>query len=319
MRRSFLVATLVGGSLALPPFAASDVRGVSGRGDGRGNGVSEMTAVSRGPRGELLEHQLITARPSRGSVVRSRAVRRPPAPPVPIRNQGYRRVFTDDFNVFSRRVWTNKIWYEGDPPPGAIFTRNSVLHLVSRRDQGYRNIGITTLNAGGGTRAFHRGYFEARMRWTKGNGAWPAFWLLSRTHATNPKWPVAACPLPTCLSAEIDVFEGQGAEPNAFYGTIHRNSCCYDTADAINSNNRAALSTDLSAAWHVYALRWTAGEVRWYLDGREVMRAPTFDSTNQDMFLLFDMNTGGWTRGIGATTPQVLQTEVDWVRVWRKT
>jgi hypothetical protein len=291
----------------------------NGRGDARGNGVFEIAAVSRGHRGELLEHRSITARPWRGTVVRSGAVRRPPPAPVPIRNQGYRRVFTDDFNVFSRRVWTNKIWYERDPPPGAIFTRNSVLHLVSRRDQGYPNIGVTTLNAGGGTRSFRRGYFEARMRWTKGNGAWPAFWLLSRTHATNPKWPTAACPLPTCLSAEIDVFEGQGAEPNAFYGTIHRNSCCYDTPDAINSNNRASLRTDLSASWHVYALRWTASEVRWYLDGREVMRAPTFDSTNQDMFLLFDMNTGGWTRGISATTPQALQTEVDWVRVWRKT
>jgi len=310
----------VAASLVLVPFAASDVRVVSdGPRDARGHGVFDLAALTRDHRGELLEHRVITGRLSRTTVVRSGAIRRPPAVPVPIRNQGYRRVFSDDFRVFSRKVWKNKIWYESDPPAGAIFARNSVLHLVSRRNQGYKNIGITTLNAGGGTRSFRRGYFEARMRWTKGNGAWPAFWLLSRTHATNPRWPTVACPHPTCLSAEIDVFEGQGAEPDAFYGTIHRNSCCYDTPDAINSNNRAAVRTDLSASWHVYALRWTAGDVRWYLDGREVMRAATFDSTNQDMFLLFSMNTGGWTRGIDATTPQVLKTEVDWVRVWRQT
>src|SRR4051794_949614 len=104
VRRLFLVPTLVASSLALAPFAASDVRVVSdSRADARGNGVFGIPAVSRGHGGELLEHRLNTARPSRGTVVRSGAARRPPPAPVPIRNQGYRRVFTDDFKVFSPR------------------------------------------------------------------------------------------------------------------------------------------------------------------------------------------------------------------------
>ena len=36
---------------------------------------------------------------------------------------------------------------------------------------------------------FTFGYFEARMRWTKGDGSWPAFWLLSYRHSINPNWP----------------------------------------------------------------------------------------------------------------------------------
>jgi beta-glucanase (GH16 family) len=33
-----------------------------------------------------------------------------------------------------------------------------------------------------------QGYFEARMRWTQGQGAWPAFWLYSWRHLNNPDY-----------------------------------------------------------------------------------------------------------------------------------
>jgi len=83
---------------------------------------------------------------------------------------------------------------------------------------------VTTQSSG---RTFMHGHFEARMKWTGGPGAWPAFWLLSYRHATNPAWPsinpfCAASGLPAalCASAELGVFEGQGSEPSSFYGTV---------------------------------------------------------------------------------------------------
>ena len=164
------------------------------------------------------------------------------------------------------------------------------------------------------------------MKWTKGNGSWPAFWLLSYRHATNPNWPSpnAECsqlgePIAQCYSAEMDVFEGQGSEPQAFYGTIHRNSCgCYGVPNQQNGNNWQPAGVDLTAGFHTYGMLWTDTQVSWYLDGRLLHSAAPYDSLNQPMFLLLQMWTGGWTEGIDATTPDVLETEVDYVRVWQK-
>ena len=73
----------------------------------------------------------------------------------------------------------------------------------------------------------------------------------------------------------------------------------------------------MTKGFHRYAVRWTASEVRWYFDGHQVLRAPTFASTDQPMFLLFDMWIG-WDDTPDASTPDSLRTKVDWVRVWRR-
>jgi hypothetical protein len=36
------------------------------------------------------------------------------------------------------------------------------------------------------------------------------------------------------------------------------------------------------------------------------------------MFLLLQMWSGGWTKDPDATTPDVIETQVDWVRVWQE-
>ena len=76
---------------------------------------------------------------------------------------------------------------------------------------------------------------------------------------------------------------------------------------------------DLSG-WHVYAVRWTSTDVTWYLDGRRIMSAPVYDSTDQPMHLLFYNWRTPWEDGneTSASTPDELHTEVDWVRVWRR-
>lgn len=226
--------------------------------------------------------------------------------PAPIAGRGYRIVFHDGFNRFRRRIWTRSIWYEPPAAAGDIFTRSGVLRLVSRRGRGYPNVSVTTL----GSRSFRRGYFEARMRWTRGNGAWPAFWLFSTKHARGIDCP----PVPS----ELDVFEGQGSEPRVYYGTIHRNTnglCGQE--DSQNANNWHPVKPNLTRAFHVYSALWTASRITWYLDGKRLFSAPVYDSTDQPMFIILDMWTGGWTHEPDSTTPRTLRLEVDWVRVWR--
>ena len=254
--------------------------------------------------------------------------------PGPIAGQGYHLAFRDDFNRFRTRVWTRKIWYD-DPPQrnwdGFQTVKNGVLHLRTGRSyaktcttcSGEWPINtITTLKS----RSFRQGYFEARMRWTKGDGAWPGFWLLSTRHAKNPAWPginpycaSRGLPKALCLSAELDVFEGQGSEPHVFYGTLHLNSSeDYDVPNQQNDNNYHPQRKNLTTHFHRYGALWTGSQITWYLDGKKLMSAPTYDSTNQPMFLLLQMWVGGWTKDPNVSTPNVIQTVVDWVKVWRK-
>jgi beta-glucanase (GH16 family) len=245
-------------------------------------------------------------------------------PPPPVADLGYTLKFQDQFDTLGSTDWDRRIWYDPGAPANSIFVQDGILNLVSRRSQGYKNITVTT--EGDNPRTFNQGYFEARMKWTKGNGAWPGFWLLSHRHAVNPAWPSLnpACaqksePAAHCYSAELDVFEGQGREPNVFYGTIHRNSSeDYGVSDTQNSNNFTNTGQDLTTAFHTYGMLWTATEIKWYLDGQLLTTAPVYDSTDQPMFLLFDMYIGGWTGGTDASTPDELKTEVDWVKVWQR-
>jgi beta-glucanase (GH16 family) len=245
---------------------------------------------------------------------------------------GYHEVFRDDFTRLNRRVWDDHIWYD-DPPlrswsgfqtvaHGALQLRTSRSFVTTGGDRWPINT-MTTLSSG---RTFQYGYFEVRMRWTAAHGAWPGFWLLSSRHANNPVYPSInpycaghGLPASACLSAEIDVFEGQGADPHGFYGTVHLNSCgCYGVDDEQNADNYARAHPNLGGGWHTYGMLWLPSRAIWYLDGRKVLTSALYDSTNQPMFLLLQMWTGGWSGDPDASTPNVLEMQVDYVDVWQR-
>jgi glycosyl hydrolase family 16 len=248
--------------------------------------------------------------------------------PSPIAGQGYSLRFADDFNTLDRSVWCSHQWYDPVPPSGTQFVDSGILHLQSKRSQGYPWISVSSEPTCGQAtpQSFTQGYFEARMKWPAGMGSFPAFWMLSTRHATNSSWPSvnAFCAqnglLKTlCYSSELDMFEGQGATPGLYYGTVHRNSCsCYGVNDTQNANNATDVGLDLTAGWHVYAALWTDSQIKWYLDGQLVSSAPTYDSTNQPMHLIIGQQMGGWSGDPNASTPDVMDNQVDWVRVWQK-
>ena len=99
------------------------------------------------------------------------------------------------------------------------------------------NITATTFSS---RKIFRYGYFEARMKLTKGNGAWPAFWLMSNAWARRG---ADNCSL-GIRAAEIDVFEGYGNHPRVFTGTIHRNSAEHVCAVAPGRDQRKQLAAE---------------------------------------------------------------------------
>ena len=194
---------------------------------------------------------------------------------------------------------------------GAVFVQNGVLHAVSRRSDGFPWVEPSTH----GKRNFRYGYFEARLKWPAARGAWPAFWLSSSYHYER-----GTCPY---RNSELDIFEGQGDEPSTYYGTLH-----YNTGGVCGVGDQSRPATrwhdvgNMTTGFHTYAVLWTATEVVWYFDDRE---NPSGRRPGPTRPISSCTSSSGWRRAVwdssnacGASTPDELHTEIDWVRVWQK-
>ena len=176
-----------------------------------------------------------------------------------------------------------------------------------RRD--YTSARLKTL--GRFTQAYGR--FEARIRIPRGQGIWPAFWMLGQD-ITTAGWP--AC-------GEIDVMENIGREPAIVHGTIHGPG--YSGGQGIG----AAFTSPggpFAEDFHVFAVEWEAQAMRWYVDGalfqtRTPANLPAGSRWVFDhpFFLLLNVAVGGnWPGSPDATTAFPQEMLVDWVRVYRR-
>ena len=157
------------------------------------------------------------------------------------------------------------------------------------------------------------GKFEARLRIPRGQGIWPAFWMLGADIGTVG-WPA---------SGEIDIMENIGREPAIVHGTVHGPG--YSGGEGIGGADTLA-SGALADDFHVYGVEWEPRAIRWYLDGREYFRLdPTrlpagarwvFDHPH---FLLLNVAVGGnWPGEPDATSTYPQRMVVDWVRVYQR-
>ena len=259
----------------------------------------------------------------------------PTSPPGPISGEGYSERFSDCFDTLNRTVWCSNQWWEPNPPPGSQYVENGVLHVVSRRSDGYPNNTISSEPCGqSNPKSFKQGYFEARFRSTNGRGSMPAFWLFSTRHAANPAWPDInpycaqnGLPQAECLVSELDIQEGHdGVYPfprgsQIFAGTLHRNTSGFygGGEDQFRQVFVDTHPINYGGNYHVYSAKWTLTEVCWYLDEVKQGCQPAYDSTNQPMHIMFYQWPNSWNElKPDSTTPDELHIEVDWVRVWQQ-
>jgi beta-glucanase (GH16 family) len=157
------------------------------------------------------------------------------------------------------------------------------------------------------------GRFEARLRIPRGQGLWPAFWMLGANIATVD-WPT---------SGEIDVMENIGREPAIVHGTVHGPG--YSQANGISSSYTLA-SGAFADDFHVFAVEWTPGQIRWLVDEHEYRRITPADLPagttwvfDHPFFLLLNVAVGGaWPGDPDASTTFPQQMVVDYVRVYRR-
>jgi beta-glucanase (GH16 family) len=157
------------------------------------------------------------------------------------------------------------------------------------------------------------GRIEARIRIPRGNGIWPACWLLGGD-ISAVGWP---------QSGEIDLMENIGKEPSIVHGTVHGPG--YSGAKGISAQITLKRKKRLSHRFHVFGVEWLPGSIEFFLDGVPYAKVTpaslpagrqwVFD---KPFFLLLNLAVGGdWPGNPDSTTrfPQTML--VDWVRVWK--
>jgi beta-glucanase (GH16 family) len=206
------------------------------------------------------------------------------------------------------------------------FTAGGALHIVALEDnpsgpegggsgndgivsKGHSSARLRTMNRGD----FKYGRVEARMQLPSGQGLWPAFWMLP-TDSVYGGW---------AASGEIDIMEAVNLDPsNEVHGTLH-----YGGVWPENTSTGAS-TTPSSSAWenfHVYAVEWEEGEVRWFVDDTHYQSQNDWFSSaaaypapfDERFHIVLNVAVGGNWPGPpdGSTTfPQELV--VDYVRVF---
>jgi beta-glucanase (GH16 family) len=162
--------------------------------------------------------------------------------------------------------------------------------------------------------AWTYGRIEARIKVPKGQGIWPAFWMLG-ANIGSVSWP-------NC--GEIDIMENIGSLPSTLYGTLHGPG--YSGGNGI-SGNTILSGAALGDAYHVYAIEWEENRIRWFLDGKEFFALTPSDIPagsswvfRQPQFLLLNVAVGGnWPGPPNSSTTFPQRMSVDYVRVYAPT
>ncbi|MFT3775755.1 MAG: family 16 glycosylhydrolase [Minicystis sp.] len=158
------------------------------------------------------------------------------------------------------------------------------------------------------------GRVEARIQIPRGQGIWPAFWMLGN-NIGNVGWP-------SC--GEIDIMENIGKEPSTVHGSLHGPG--YSGGNPLTGWTSLPGGAKLADGFHTYAVEWDPGVVRFYLDNTLYETRTSGDVPggakwvyDHPFFLILNVAVGGgWPGSPDGSTSFPQQMKVDYVRVYKR-
>ena len=143
------------------------------------------------------------------------------------------------------------------------------------------------------------GRFEVRAQLPKGQGIWPAHWMLPEDH---PAWP-----------PELDIMESLGHEPDTVHCTQH-----WGTWPNNASRGTHLKADDFSAGFHTFALEWSPDRLDWFVDDRLAFTS-TGEVPQIPFYLILNTAVGGqWPGNPDDTTVFPQMHRIDHVRVYER-
>jgi beta-glucanase (GH16 family) len=146
--------------------------------------------------------------------------------------------------------------------PDNAFVKDGSLHIRALKESlhgcGYSSAKVKTRKRDGKPLFCQKyGRFEFRVKLPTGQGIWPALWLLPQDDKYGG-W---------AASGEIDVMEARGQEPAKVLGTLHFGSRW--PANVFVTKEYVLPRSGSIADFHIYALEWEPGQIRWFVDGQQ--------------------------------------------------
>lgn len=185
--------------------------------------------------------------------------------------------------------------------------KNGNLTVEARKeaDGKYTSTRITTK----GKKEFKYGRIECRAQLPKGQGLWPAFWMLG-SNISEVGWP---------KSGEIDILEYVGKEPHQVYTTLHTQD---GHGDKAHSHKTEILN--IEEGFHLFAVEWTKEKMDFFVDDQKVFTYNPSEKNadswpfDQPFYIIVNMAVGGNFGGPAvddAIFPQ--QFIVDYIKVYQ--
>ncbi|GAB4085253.1 glycoside hydrolase family 16 protein [Myceligenerans cantabricum] len=234
-------------------------------------------------------------------------------------------VWSDEFDgpdgtAPSSANWTHEL---GDHGWGNGELQNYVDNRQNSALDGNGNLVITARQNGGGYTSARLvtknkvqpqyGHIEARIQIPRGQGIWPAFWMLGGNFP-DVQWPD---------SGEIDIMENVGYEPHLVHGTLHGPG--YSGGGGVGGAYQHPQGWSFADDFHTFAIDWAPDRITWSVDGNAYMTKTPADVPgswvyNQQFFMILNVAVGGeWPGYPDGTTQFPQRMLVDYVRVYDST
>ena len=214
--------------------------------------------------------------------------------------------------------WGNQEKQHYTARPENLRVQNGCLEIEARKEEyqgnSYTSARINTKNH----KDFAYGKIEARIKFPKGGGTWPAFWMLG-----YGSWP-------TC--GEIDIVEHVGNNPYMASHAVHTRQ-----KNGTKGNNWSSRQNmeNMEEEWHVFGVEWLetyllgCDALRFYVDDQVggtvyASAASTFEdwpfTAERPEFIILNMAIGGVMGGsindAAFASPVIMY--VDWIHVYQK-
>jgi beta-glucanase (GH16 family) len=234
-------------------------------------------------------------------------------------------IWSDEFDAGSLDAakWTHE---QGDGCPNVCGWGNNELQYYQSNNtsiiEGIAMIEARVENVGGRNYTssriitkdkftFKYGRVDVRAALPKGQGIWPAIWMLGKS--------IGAVSWPKC--GEIDIMEmiGGAGREKTVHGTAH-----WDESGHKYDGGHYDLSAGTFAdEFHVFTIIWTETAITWYVDDIQFhvidITPATLSEFKEEYFLLMNVAVGGnWPGNPDGNTAFPQRMFVDYIRVFQQ-
>lgn len=191
------------------------------------------------------------------------------------------------------------------------FVSNGFLVIEARKETYGTNNYTSARILSKDKKSFTYGRIDIRAKLPKGQGIWPALWMLGSNIGSLP-WP--AC-------GEIDIMELLGHEPQKVYGTAHWGAAGGPSTHI--GGNYSLSATNFNEKFHVFSLDWTTTKLSFLVDDQVYFTANQSQVTgaypfDKPFFFIMNVAVGGnWPGNPDNNTVFPQRMIVDYVRVFQ--